>query len=87
MQCLWVTSFLIFSHYVLHTHLSAGLAHLMLQCNKQHDAGWLGLKLQPNRPVLTPPFLEPYDCNKETTHSDTVSVYFQLQTWLCVGMY
>jgi len=34
-----------------------------------------------------PLFLEPLDCNKRTTHSDTLSVFLQLQSWLCVGMF
>jgi hypothetical protein len=34
---------------------------------------------------LDPLFLESYDCNKETTHSDTLSVFLQLQSWLYVG--
>jgi hypothetical protein len=34
-----------------------------------------------------PLFLEPEDCNKVTTHSDTLSVYLHLQSWLCVGMF
>ena len=32
-------------------------------------------------------FLEPLDCNKETTHSGTLSVFLQLQSWLCIGMF
>ena len=35
---------------------SAGLAHISLQGYRQLDAGCLGLKLQTNRPVLTPSF-------------------------------
>jgi hypothetical protein len=34
-----------------------------------------------------PLFLEPEDCNKVTTHSDTLSVYLQLQSWLCIGVF
>jgi len=34
-----------------------------------------------------PLFLELYDCNKGTTHSDTLSVFLQLQSWFCVGMF
>ena len=30
-----------------------------------------------------PLFLEPQDCNKVTIYSDTLSVYLQLQSWLC----
>ena len=34
-----------------------------------------------------PLFLEPLNGNKGTTHSDTVSVFLQLHSWLCVGMF
>ena len=34
-----------------------------------------------------PLFLEPEDCNKESTHSDTLSVFLQLQLWLCIRMF
>jgi len=34
-----------------------------------------------------PQFLEPLDCNKGNIHSDTLSVFLQLQSWLCVGMF
>jgi hypothetical protein len=54
-MCCWrVTSFLVFLHDVLHMHLSAGLAHFSLQGYRQLNAGCLSLKLQINRPVLTP---------------------------------
>jgi len=33
-----------------------------------------------------PPCLEPLDCNKGPTHSDTLSVFLQLQSWLFIGM-
>ena len=36
--------------------LSAGLAHFLLQGNRQLDAGCLSLKLQINRPVMPPIF-------------------------------
>jgi len=36
--------------------LSAGLANFSLQGYRQLDAGCLGLKLQINRPVMTPYF-------------------------------
>jgi len=32
-------------------------------------------------------FLEPQDRNKGTIHSDTLSVFHYLQSWLCVGMF
>jgi len=35
------------------------------------------------------PFLEPLDCNKGTTDSDSLSIFLpyflQLHSWLCVG--
>ena len=34
-----------------------------------------------------PLVLEPLDCNKETTNSDTLSVFLHLRSWLCVGMF
>ena len=34
-----------------------------------------------------PLLLEPLDTNKGTTHSDTLSVILQLQSWLCIGMF
>ena len=34
-----------------------------------------------------PLFLEPEDCNKVTTHSGTLSVFLQLQSWLYVGVF
>jgi len=34
-----------------------------------------------------PLLFEPLDCNKGTTHSDTLSVFLQLQSWLCVEMF
>jgi hypothetical protein len=56
MHCWWVTCFYIFLHD-MHMCLSAGLAHLLLQGKWQLvDARCLGLKLQTNRPVLTPYF-------------------------------
>jgi len=40
----------------LHMRFTLGLAHLSLQSYLQLDAGCLGVKLQTNRPVLTPIF-------------------------------
>ena len=34
-----------------------------------------------------PLFWEPKDCKKVTSHSDTLSVFCQLWSWLCVGMF
>jgi len=64
--------------------LSAGLTHLSLQGYQQLDVGFFGLKLQT---VSGPLFLEPQDCNKGTTHSGTLSVFLQLQSWLCIEMF
>ena len=64
---------------------SAGLAHLSLQGYRQFDARFLGLTLQ-KTDRSDPLFSEPLNCNKETTNSDTLSVFLLLQSWLCVGM-
>ena len=45
-----------FLHHVLHICLTSGLAHLLLQVYWQPDAGCFGLKLQINRPIMTPYF-------------------------------
>jgi len=37
--------------------------------------------------TVSDPFLELQDCNKGTTHSDTLFVFLHLQSWLCVGMF
>ena len=37
--------------------------------------------------LYDPLFLEPQDCNIGTTHSGTLSVFVQLQSWLGVGMF
>ena len=38
--------------------------------------------------ILSDPlFLEPQDCNIATTHSGTLYVFVQLQSWLCVGRF
>jgi hypothetical protein len=84
-RCWRVTNFFIFLHDVLNMHLSAGLARSSLHSYRQLDAGCYGLKLQTNRPVLTPIFriirLQQRD------HSFRYSVFLQLQSWLCVGMF
>jgi len=56
MRCWWVTHFCVFLRGVLHMRLSLGLAHLSFPGYRQLDAGCLGVKLQTNRPVLTPYF-------------------------------
>jgi hypothetical protein len=46
MHCWCITSFNIFIHNIIHTRLSAGLTHLLLQGCQQFGAGCWGLKLQ-----------------------------------------
>jgi len=58
---------------------------LSLQGYQQLDTGCFCFKLQTD-PFL-PLFLEPKDCNIGTTHSGTLSVFVQLQSWLCVGRF
>jgi len=53
-MCCWqVTSIYVSLHNILHMRLSA---HFSLQGYRQLDAGCLGLKLQINRPFMTPYF-------------------------------
>ena len=87
MYCWRFTHFYVFLHDVLHIHLSSDLLHFSLQGYWQLNAGCLGLKLQINRSVITPSFLEIQACNKGTTHSDTPSVFLQLQSLLCIWMF
>jgi len=47
----------------------------------------LGSQVMSKQTDHDPLFLEPLDCNKGTTHSDTFSVFLQLQSWLCVGRF
>jgi hypothetical protein len=47
----------------------------------------LGSQVTNKQTGYDPPFLELLDCNKETTHSDTLSVFLQLQSWLFAGMF
>jgi hypothetical protein len=56
MRCWRVTHFYDFLYDVLQKRLIAGLAHFLLQGNRKLGAGCLGLKLQINRPVMTPYF-------------------------------
>jgi hypothetical protein len=80
-------NFFVFLHYVLHMHLSAGLAQLALQGYQQLDAGCLGLQLHTNRPVLTPNLIFRTIRLQQRDHSFRYSpVFLQLQSWLCVGM-
>jgi hypothetical protein len=87
MHCWWVTSFNIFIHDVLHMHLSAGLTHLLIHGHQQLDAGCLGLKLQTNRPVLTPYFYN----HKTATKRPLIQILylFSLSSnhGFCMGMF
>jgi len=47
----------------------------------------LGSQVTNKQTSHDPLFLELEDCNKGTTHSDTLSVFLQLQLWLCVGRF
>ena len=47
----------------------------------------LGSQVTNKQTSPDPLFLEPYDYNEETTHSDTLSVFLQLKSWLCVGTF
>jgi hypothetical protein len=47
----------------------------------------VGSQVTHNHTGPDPLFLEPEDCNKVTTHSNTLSVFLQLQSWLCVGVF
>jgi len=79
MHCWRVTHFYVF----LHICLSAGLAHFLLQA-------WcrmLGSQVTNKQIGHDALFLELWDCNKGTTHSDTPPVFLQLQSWLCGGMF
>jgi hypothetical protein len=83
MHCWRVTSFFVSLHDVLHMRLSAGLAYLSLEGYRQLN---LGLKLQTNRPILTPIFRTTR--LQQRDHSfDTLSVFLQLQSWLCLGIF
>jgi len=47
----------------------------------------LGYQVTKKQTGPDPLFLEPLDSNKGTTHSDTLSVFLQLQSWLRIGMF
>jgi hypothetical protein len=47
----------------------------------------LGSKVTNKQTRHDPLLLEPSDTNKGTTHSDTLFVFLQLPSWLCVGMF
>ena len=88
-RCWRVMSFFVFLCDALHMRLSAGLTHILLQVCWQlslmQDAGcWISSNTQTGPDPL---FLEPEDCNKESNHSDNLSVFLQLRSWLCVGMF
>jgi hypothetical protein len=64
-------------------HLSAGLAHRFQVIDSLIKDACVSSYKQ----TVSDLFLEPQDCNKGTTHSDTLSVFHHLQSWLCVGMF
>ena len=47
----------------------------------------LGSQVTNKQTGRDPLVLEPLDCNKEITHSDTLYVFLHLWSWLCVGMF
>jgi hypothetical protein len=47
----------------------------------------LGTQVTNKQTRHDPLLLKPLDTNKGTTHSDTLFVFLQLQSWLCVGMF
>ena len=83
-----VTYFDVFYHDVLHLRLSAGLAHLSLKGYWQLDCRMGVSRVTKKQSAPDPLHLESLDSNKETTHSDTLSVFLPnflpLQSWLCV---
>ena len=83
MRCWGVTSFFISLRDVLHMSLSA------CSCFKVIDSLMQVVRSQVTNKQTGPDplFLEPEDCNKVTTRSDTLSVYLQLQSWLYVGVF
>ena len=84
MHCWQITHFYIFLHNILHMHLSTGLSHLLFQGYWQLVAGCLGLMLQTNQ--SWPPIFRTIRL-QQRDHSFRYSVFLQLQTWLCVGMF
>jgi hypothetical protein len=85
MHCWWVTSFFVFLHDILHVCLSAGLAHISLQGYWQLDAdAWVSSYKQTDQswpPIFRTIWLQQRD------HSFRYSVFLQLQSWLCVGIF
>jgi hypothetical protein len=88
MYCQLVICLDIFIH-ILQVHFSADLPHRfkVIDSWKQYFqvSSYTHTQSLPN-----PTLFEPYDCNKATTDSDTLSIFFcnflQLKSWLCVGV-
>jgi hypothetical protein len=73
MCCWWVMHFYVFLHDILYMRLSSGLAYLPLQGYRQLDVGRLGVNYKhPSWPSM----FRTISCNKETTHSDSLSLSF-----------
>jgi hypothetical protein len=75
MRCWWVTSFYVFLHDVIHMHLSAGVIHFI---TSRLSIAWCRMfesQVTKKQTGPDPLFLEPQDCNKETIHSGTLSVF------------
>ena len=87
MHCWRVTHFYVFltrrrAHVFVSWSGSLITSRLSTACCRMLGSQVTNKEISPD-----PVFLEPYDCNKETTHSDTLSLFLQLQSWLCVGMF
>jgi len=81
MCCWWGMHLYDFFLDILHMRLSASLS---LFASRLLTAWYrmLGSQVTNKQTSHDPLFLEPLDCNKGTTHSDTLSVFLQLQSWL-----
>jgi hypothetical protein len=87
MRCWQVTSFYVFLHDVIHMHfcqlawltypfkvIDSLVQDIWVSSYKETDQSW-------------PPIFRTTDCNTLTTHSDILSVFLQLQSWHCVGIF
>jgi hypothetical protein len=83
-MCCWQVTSFVFLHNIMHMHLSVGVTHLSLQGYQQLDAGHLCLKLQSDQ--SWPPIFRTLRL-QQRDHSFRYSVFLQLQSWLCVGMF
>jgi hypothetical protein len=57
-------------------YLRAVLSHLLHQGYQQLEAGMCGSQVTNTQTFHDPKFLEAHDCNKVTTHSETLSIFF-----------